>query len=109
MVSQAVTKGQMLMWAACPDSMDIGVEIKFVSAAGRTEMLFNESERVSSLKVPPLSPCAPTPPAARSPAARALARGQSLACVPVRFCPGLTAFLLSPRAALALRTRPSWP
>lgn len=60
-VSQAVTKGQMLMWAVCPDSMDIGVEIKFVNAAGKTEMLFSESERVSSLKVFSLLPAPNSP------------------------------------------------
>jgi hypothetical protein len=49
-VQRAVTKGQTVMWSCCPESMDVGLEIKFVAAGGATDMLFNEAERVSTLK-----------------------------------------------------------
>lgn len=49
-VSQEMKQGQTLMWAACPESMDVGLEIKFVGANGKTELIFSDTERVSTLK-----------------------------------------------------------
>jgi len=48
-VLKDVSQGHTLMWSCCPESMDVGLEIKFVGG-GKTEMLFNEAERVSTLK-----------------------------------------------------------
>ena len=47
-VQHRVKKGQTLMWSCCPEAMDVGLELKCVTN-GKTDVLFNEAERVRVL------------------------------------------------------------
>uniref|UniRef100_A0A7S0EI57 CRAL-TRIO domain-containing protein n=1 Tax=Hanusia phi TaxID=3032 RepID=A0A7S0EI57_9CRYP len=51
-LQSTVKAGQTLLWCACPEALDIGLQVKFVAAASsKSEILFESgSERVAALQ-----------------------------------------------------------